>query len=345
MSDALPEAIQPYPGISSKAYEHPADRAATTALKSIPMLDVVVRKLVEFSYERALRQMYLGNSVKVSERQLPELWTSYQGVKRILDMPGDYDLYVTSALYWNALTIGSSKPMIVVGSNLHEQLGPGDQRVIIAHELGHILSDHVLYITALNILLSAGGGLPLLGLPVRAVRAVLLEWRRAAELSCDRAAVLAVRDPQVVCRALMVVASGLPADQLDLGAFMAQAMEYENWEDRHDRIRRFFNEINATHSYAVRRVSEVMTWVQSGEYDRIIRGEYRKRGDQTNVRDEASDAAEYYAERFRAIFRELGENVTNLGSQVGDVSQQVADWLRNRGSGGSGGPSDSGGSG
>jgi Zn-dependent protease with chaperone function len=339
MPDTLPEAIEPYPDISSKAYEHPADRAATAALKSIPMLDTVVRKLVEFSYERALRQTFLGNSVKVSERQLPELWASYQGVKRILDMPDDYDLYVTSALYWNALTIGSSQPMIVVGSNLLEQLGPGEQRTIVAHELGHILSDHVLYITALNILLRATGGLPLIGLPFRAVRAVLLEWRRAAELSCDRAAVLAVRDPQIVCRALMVVASGLPADQLDLDAFMAQAMEYENWEDGHDRIRRFFNEINATHSYAVRRVSEVMKWVQSGEYDRIIRGEYRKRSDDVNVREEASDAAEYYAERFRALFRELGDNVTNLGTQMGDVSQQVSDWLRKRGGGGSGGGS------
>ena len=29
--------------ISPKAYEHPADRAATAALKSIPMLDAVVR--------------------------------------------------------------------------------------------------------------------------------------------------------------------------------------------------------------------------------------------------------------------------------------------------------------
>jgi Zn-dependent protease with chaperone function len=339
MPDTLPEAIEPYPDISSKAYEHPADRAATAALKSVPMLDTVVRKLVEFSYERALRQTFLGNSVKVSERQLPELWASYQGVKRILDMPDDYDLYVTSALYWNALTIGSSQPMIVVGSNLLEQLGPGEQRTIVAHELGHILSDHVLYITALNILLRATGGLPLIGLPFRAVRAVLLEWRRAAELSCDRAAVLAVRDPQIVCRALMVVASGLPADQLDLDAFMAQAMEYENWEDGHDRIRRFFNEINATHSYAVRRVSEVMKWVQSGEYDRIIRGEYRKRSDDVNVREEASDAAEYYAERFRALFRELGDNVTNLGTQMGDVSQQVSDWLRKRGGGGSGGGS------
>ncbi|HEY2440845.1 MAG TPA: M48 family metallopeptidase [Solirubrobacteraceae bacterium] len=333
MTESLPEAIEPYPAISSKAYEHPADRAATAALKAVPMLDTVVRKLVEFSYERALRQSYLGNSIKVSERQLPELWASYEGVRRILDMPREYDLYVSASVLWNAVTIGSQAPMIVVGSNLLEQLTAGEQRTVIAHEMGHILSDHVLYITALNILLGAtAGSLPLIGLPIRAVRAVLLEWRRAAELSCDRAATLAVRDPRIVCRTLMVLASGLPADRLNLDAFMTQAMEYENWEDSHDRIRRFFNEINATHTYAVRRVSEVMRWVQSGEYDRIIRGEYRRRSDPTNVRDEASDAVEFYAERFRAMFREPGDNVTNLGSQMGDVSQQISDWLRNRGS-------------
>jgi Zn-dependent protease with chaperone function len=331
MADSLPDAVEPYPEISPKAYEHPADRAATAALKAIPMLDTVVRRLIEFSYERALVQFYLGNSIKVSERQLPELWSSYQGVKRILDMPADYDLYVTSSLYWNAATVGSQKPIIVMGSNLLAQLGPAEQRTIVAHELGHILSDHVLYRTALLILLNAGGGLPLIGLPVRAVRAVLLEWFRASELSCDRAATLAVRDPKIVCRALMVLAGGLPADQLDLDAFMAQAMEYENWEDSHDRIRRFFNDLGSTHANAIRRVSEVMRWVQSGEYDRIQRGEYRRRGDETHVREEASEAMEFYAERFRAMFRELGENVTNLGNQVGEMSQQVADWLRKRG--------------
>ena len=334
MTDNLPEAIEPYPEISSKAYEHPADRAATAALKAVPMLDTVVRKLVEFRYERALRQFYLGNSIKLGEHQLSDVWTSYQGVSRILDMPGEYDIYVSSALPFNAVTIGSQTPMIVFGATLLRELGAAEQRGVIAHELGHILSDHVLYMTALDILLR-GVNLPgVVGLPLRAVRAVLLEWRRAAELSCDRAAVLAVRDPQIVCRTLMVVASGMPASRLDLDSFMTQAMEYENWEDSHDRVRRFFIEIGATHSFAVRRVSEVMRWVQSGEYDRIVRGEYRRRSEETNVREEAGDAVEFYSERFRALFRELGENVTSLGSQVGDASQKAADWLRNRGAGG-----------
>jgi Zn-dependent protease with chaperone function len=332
MPATMPESVEPYNNISSKAYEHPADRAATAALKAIPMLDTVVRKLIEWRYERALRQRYLSNSVRVGERQLPELWSNHTAVCKILDMPDTYDLYVTDTVVANAVTIGSQKPIVVFGSPLLARLGPGEQRAVLAHEVAHILSDHVLYTTALNILLSAGGGVPFpLAIPAMAVRAVLLEWYRAAELSCDRAEALVVRDPQIVCRALMVTAGGMPADQLDLDAFLAQAREYEDWDDPSDRVRRFFYEISATHPNAVRRVSEVMRWVQSGEYDRIVRGEYRTRDQETDVREEAGDAFEFYAERFRTIFKEVGDNVTQLGSQIGGVAEQVADWLRKRG--------------
>ncbi len=333
MADLLPDSVEPYPNISSKAYEHPADRAATAALKAIPMLDPLVRKLIEWRYERAMRQFFLGTSVKVSERQLPELWASHTAVCRILDLEEVYDLYVTTPVLGGGATIGSEKPMIVLDSMVLDRLEAGEQRVVVAHELGHILSDHIVYTSALTILLSVGGSMPMLfDLPFRAVRTVLLEWYRAAELTCDRAATLAVRDPRIVCRTLMVMAGGIAADRLNLDAFMTQALEYETWDDPSDRVRRFFNELSATHPYAVRRVSEVMKWVQSGEYDRILRGEYRTRDEQTDARAEAGDAMDFYAERFRASLRDLGENVTNLGNQVGGVAEQAADWLRRRGS-------------
>ena len=171
MVDTLPDSVQPYPNISSKAYEHPADRAATAALKAIPMLDPLVRKLIEWRYERAMRQFYLGTSVKVSERQLPELWASHTAVCRILDLEEIYDLYVTTPVLGGGATIGSEKPMIVLDSMVLDRLGPVEQRVVVAHELGHILSDHIVYTSALNILLSVGGSMPLFfGIPFRAVR-------------------------------------------------------------------------------------------------------------------------------------------------------------------------------
>jgi hypothetical protein len=249
---------------------------------------------------------------------------------------------VTDTVVANAMAIGSSQPIVVVGTPLLARLGPGEQRAVLAHEVAHILSDHVLYNTALAILLGASGRVPFpLAIPAAAVRAVLLEWSRAAELSCDRAQALVVRDPRIVCRGLMVLAGGMRADQLNLDAFLTQAREYEDWDDPSDRVRRFFYEINSTHPYAVRRVSEIMKWVQSGDYDRIQRGDYVRRGQEPPVSKEASAAFEFYAERFRAIFRDIGENVTKLGDQFGGVAEQVADWIRSRG----GGPGGSGGSG
>jgi Zn-dependent protease with chaperone function len=337
VADFLPDNIEPFFNISSKAYEHPADRAATAALKAIPMLDTLVRKLIEWRFERALRQRFLGTAIKVGENQIPDLWVAHEAACRALDMPNAYDLYVTTPVMGLGLAVGSQNPMIVLDSTLVNRLGPGERRALIGHELGHILSDHMVYITALNILLSAGGSFGFFfALPFQAVRAVLMEWFRATELSCDRAAVLAVRDPQIVCRLLMVTAGGMSADDLNLDAFMAQAMAYENWDDPSDRVRRFFNEITVSHPYAVRRVSEIMKWVQSGEYDRIIRGEYRRRDDKTDVREEAGEAMEFYAARFRLMFSEMGENITNLGSQVGGLADQAAEWLRKRGSGGGG---------
>jgi Zn-dependent protease with chaperone function len=334
MAETLPENVEPYPGISSKAYEHPADRAATAALKAVPMLDTVVRKLIEWQYERALRQVYLSNSVRVGERQLPDLWAHHLAVCKILDMPRTYDLYVTDTVVANAMAIGSQNPIVVVGTPLLGRLGSGEQRALLAHEVAHILSDHMVYRTALAILMRAGSTVPFpLAIPAAAVRAVLLEWFRAAELSCDRAQALVVRDPTIVCRGLMVLAGGMHADKLNLDAFLAQAREYEDWDDPSDRVRRFFYEINSTHPYAVRRVSEVMKWVQSGEYDRIQRGEYVKRGEEPPVQQEAGDAFEFYAERFRAIFRDIGDNVTKMGNQIGGLAEQAADWIRSRGGG------------
>ena len=346
MAEPLPDNIEPYPDISSKAYEHPADRAATAALKAVPMLDTVVRKLIEWGYERALRQFFLGNSVKVGEHQLPDLWASHVGVCRILDMPTSTTCMSTSACSAAPRRSGrqaDGRHRLPAAAGL----GPGEQRVVLAHELGHILSDHVLYMTALNILLSVAVPLPfLLGIPFRAVRAVLLEWYRAAELSCDRAATLAVRDPRIVCRTLMVLGAGMPADQLNLDAFMAQAHGVRE----PGTTRATASGASSTRSarltrYAVRRVSEVMKWVQSGDYDRIQRGEYRTRDEATNVREEAGDAVEFYAERFRTIFRETGDNLTKAGTQIGGVAEQVADWIRTRGGPGGGGGSGSGGPG
>src|SRR5919112_2657441 len=130
--------------ISPKAYEHPADRAATAALGAVPMLDVVVRKLIELNYERALRQSFLASSVKLGPDQMPDVWRSWERVLARLDMNEEYDLYVTQWPLANAMAIGSGKPMVVLNSQLVSLLAEDELAPVMAHEAGHILSDHVL---------------------------------------------------------------------------------------------------------------------------------------------------------------------------------------------------------
>jgi hypothetical protein len=90
------------------------------------------------------------------------------------------------------------------------------------------------------------------------------------------------------------------------------------------------SELFLTHPYPVRRVSELMKWVRSGEYDRIVGGDYRKRGQRADAREEAGDAAEFYTERFRSLFREVGEGVNKAGDKVTDAADRVTDWLKQR---------------
>lgn len=310
--------------ISPRAFEHPADRAATAALASIPGLDQVVRKLIELGYERALRVAYLGSSVRLGPAQLPETWNLHNQVFRTLDLDDVPELYVTQFPVANASTIGAGRPIVVVNSELVRLLRVEERRAVLAHEAAHVLADHVLYFTALQILIRLGASarLPILaGLPLLAVRQALLEWSRAAEMSCDRAAALVTRDPEAVCRTLMILAAGAEAESLDLSQFMAQAVEYESPASGLERLSRMLTDLNITHPMPVRRAQELMAWVRSGEYDRIVGGEYVRRGEEADARAEAGDAVNHYADRFRNAFREAGD-------AVGSATEQLADWLK-----------------
>ena len=223
----LPDSTYKLEGISPRAFQHPADRAATAALKQVPYLDAVVRRLIELGYERALRAAMLGSAVRLGQDQLPRIWVLEREVFHVLDLEDVPDLYLTQFPEANALTYGSGRPVIVLNSELVRLLDADGLRVVIAHEAAHVLSDHVLYMTALTILLQLGQSIRLpifAGLPLLAIRTALLEWSRAAELSCDRAAALVTRDPIAVCRVLMTISGGEAVDELNLDAFMKQGL-------------------------------------------------------------------------------------------------------------------------
>ena len=154
-------------------------------------MDQLIRRLCDFGHERRLRQVLLGNAVRIGEDQVPDLWASYRSCAWVLDLERTPDLYVTQTPVVNAMTVGAQNPVVIVYSSLVGSYEPLEVRAVLAHELGHVLSEHYTYTTALLIISQVvQGALPrsLPGLPIRALYLALLEWSRMAELSSDRAA-------------------------------------------------------------------------------------------------------------------------------------------------------------
>jgi hypothetical protein len=134
---------------------------------------------------------------------------------------------------------------------------------------------------------------------------------------------------------MMVLAGGVRSSKLNLDAFLAQANDYEEWSSGWDKLMRMRTDLGLTHSRPVRRVKEIMDWVQSGEYDRIVAGQYPTRDQQADARKEAGEAYEHYKERFRRIFNEfgtenVGEKVAEAQEKVAGAAEKVADWLKPR---------------
>jgi len=290
--------------IAPSSWEHPADRAALSALRKLPAFDEVLKKLFGLFGEKPVRLAFQANAVRCSPTQFPRVHRLYGEAAEVLHAPAVYPVYVSQTPVVNAGAYGMDKPFIIVNSGMLLLLDDDELRFILGHELGHILSGHVLYTTMMVILVQlAERGFPVVGLAARAILFALLEWYRKAELSADRAGSLAVQDPEVGMRVMMKLAGGGAMTETDLPEFIRQADEYRAGGDLADQVFKVLNLLGATHPFPVLRVAEMRDWFQSGDYDRIVRGEYRRRGDaEPAYTEDLSAAARAYAEGARTTF-------------------------------------------
>ncbi len=286
-------------GISSRAYEHPADRSALVALRKLTGFDTLLKLLNGLFNERAMRLNFLASGVKVSERQFPHIHEMLRDGAYVLDMDTVPELFVTQTPLVNAMALGTNNPFIVLNSGLVELLDAEELRAVIGHELGHVLSGHAVYRTMLfNLIILATriAWMPIGYIGLRAIIWGLEEWYRKSELSCDRAGLLAGQDVEASRRVLMKLAGGSRLAEMNADAFHEQAREYDAAPDLRDSILKLLQLQGNTHPFAVVRFAELDHWVASGEYERILAGDYPRRDtDRTaSVGEEMRNAAKAY---------------------------------------------------
>jgi len=329
MSTSLP-ATRPrttLPGIAAVSWEHPADRAALQALRAVPGVDEVIRKvLAVLGGERGVRLLFQGNAVRVGPGQFPKIWHLHNEACTTFDWPDVPELYISQTPFFNAGAYGIDQPFIVLHSAALELLDDDELRALLAHELGHVMSGHALYRTIAAILaLVSLGALPMLAsVALLPVRLAFLEWSRKSELSADRAGLLGVQDMVAAQRLDMKMAGGGRgegfAGQMNVEAFIQQAHEYAAAGEGLDVVYKVLSTLALTHPMHTVRAAELQRWVANGDYDRIIRGEYVRRGAEQRdrpLREDMAAARDYYAGEAR-----------DLANQVAGAAKRAAERAR-----------------
>ena len=318
----MPETVK-LTAISSRAWEHPADRAALNSLRALPGFDEAVRRVMGFLGERGVRQLFLGNAVRVGPTQRPKLDALYADVLATLDAPERWELYVSQTPVANAMAVGFNRPFIVFNSGMLELLDEDERRAVLAHEVGHIMSGHPTYTTLAVILLTIGlANIPTLAaISLLPFELALLEWYRKSEFSADRAALLGTQDIRKTQSVHLKLAGG-PAldDPIDLDAFLAQAREYETMTGPWDKLWQFINTVFRTHPMATVRAGELQRWIDGGEYERILNGEYTRRGEEPPpLANDLKAAGGYYEDRAREAMNTMGDMVSRAREAFNDA--------------------------
>jgi Zn-dependent protease with chaperone function/RimJ/RimL family protein N-acetyltransferase len=321
-----------FPGISSQAYEHPADRSALVALRKLRGFDVIVRGLSGVLPERSLRLLFLSDFVRVDDRQFAHLHGMLRDACAILDLENVPAMYVAQDPMPNAMCVGMDAPIIVVTTGLLELLDDDEMRAVIGHEVGHALSGHSLYRTILLFITSLAvrvAWIPLGSVAITAIATALREWFRKSELSADRAGLLVGQDLEASMRGLMKVAGGNHLHEMHVDAFLAQAEDYEAAGDLRDSVLKILNVLPRSHPFATARGAELKRWASSEDYRQIMDGQYPLRRDDrtSSVYESLMASANHYAGAVRASRDPLLRLVTDISSGASDLGGRLRDRL------------------
>lgn len=271
----------PLENLTPERFEHPLDRNTLAALKAVPGIERLTKLFIKERFERAEILRHYASFVRVSEKQVKDVYHAYEKAAKRLGMSELPELFIIQFPVANAYTLGATTPLIAVSSGLIDLLEEDELIGVLAHELTHVLCHHVLFKTAAHVLATAGLALAastfgLSNIVFIPLRLALLEWDRCSELTADRGELLATGSLDCHVRTMMKLAGGSAKiyQQMSADAFLEQVSEVEKLQDESwlNRVTALQQELGRTHPFPVWRAHHTMKWAKSQQFFETMAG-------------------------------------------------------------------------
>lgn len=194
--------------MKAKDIMHPEDAKAIQAIQKIKGVDNFIRMYMNMGYESLYRGENMANMIQVTEETFPEIYGAFQKVVNIVGI-NEPKLYIYNDPVINAFTYGETDTFIALSSGMIEHLDMEELKGVIAHECGHILCKHTLYMTILETIKDAGSFFRVISYSLLAPIFLAMQyWSRKSELSADRCGAAVVGE-ECYQRVLAKLASGM----------------------------------------------------------------------------------------------------------------------------------------
>ena len=255
-------------------YEHPFDKAALKKLRSLPGMDTITNFMLNWTYVKWHLVELKGSNFHVTQESCPELYELIKEVASTLEVENFPEIYTEWGYAVNGYTTGvKEQTLLVLNSGAVDLLNDAQLKFVVGHEMGHIKSDHVLYHMMAQLFSTMIGSIPLAESLLTPIQYALLYWNRMSEFTADRAGLLACQDKEEAIKSIIKMA-GVPMkyfDKLDEKSFIKQAEEFEILNrGLTDSAIRSLSIMTSSHPWTVFRAGELLKWIASGEYDRIL---------------------------------------------------------------------------
>lgn len=244
--------------LTPEDFMYPPDREGLNSLSQFRVLAPIIKDLVINNYVQNMSSWLSKNAVKVNFSSVIGSMIMECGI--ILGLKSLPKAYVIPDKRMNAFTFGSDDvQFLALTSGLINSMTSSEVKAVLAHELGHIRCEHVIYHTLAELMMQEvelsssifEAGLEILS-PI--FRLILLSWHRESEVSADRASLLVVGDLDVI-KSMFTKLSHNPMgdEKIDLPP---------------ERITSNLFEVFSTHPTLTNRMRVLREFYRSREYER-----------------------------------------------------------------------------